>query len=52
MDKKKRKHDDTTLSLHPMTFDEAIKELATPRKVKAVDSDNTSSSDHQPDSST
>ncbi len=28
----KKKHDDTTISLHPLTFEEAIKELTTPKR--------------------
>lgn len=29
-----KKHEDTTISLHPLSFEEAIKELATPTKRK------------------
>ena len=44
MDKKRRKHDDTKVSLHPMTFEEAITKLAqTPKRKdsKAEKSDST-----------
>lgn len=27
-----KKHEDTTISLHPLSFEEAIKELATPTR--------------------
>lgn len=30
-----KKHKDTTISLHPLSFEDAIKELATPNKSKA-----------------
>jgi hypothetical protein len=51
MDSKKRKHNDTKVSLHPLSFEEAIKELATPFKRKdsqVVASDNTNQGDLEP----
>lgn len=44
--KGKRKHTDTTISLHPLTFEEAIEELST--SPKAEESDNTK--EHAPES--
>ena len=44
----KRKHDDTTVSLHPLTFDEAIAELAQSKRgdSEAADSGSTKEPAH------
>jgi len=49
-----RKHQDTKISLHPLSFEEAIKELAqTPRRgnFEAEESDNTKEASLESDSS-
>lgn len=53
MDDKKQKHDDTSISLHPLTFEQAIRVLAQPRRTdsQAEGSDKTKSPDPETDAS-
>ena len=45
----KRKHEDTTVSLHPLTFDEAMKKLAQAKRTgsEAEESGSTTEPDHE-----
>lgn len=48
---KKRKHEDTTVSLHPLTFDEAVTELVKSPKRKVSRADSTKEADPEPETS-
>lgn len=47
VDKDKQKHEDTSISLHPLSFEEAIEKLATHKDSQAAESGNTKAADHE-----